>query len=407
MSQGPIRVAIVDVAQPIVDLDCRREGETAYAACWILACRAGRPVGSIELPLQGSHIPARQLESELRARFPDAWTADPDVDDAPLPRATVVVPTMVSRRDQLLRCVRSLTELDYPDYEVIVVDNRPAGAPPAQLPGVRVVRETRPGISAARNRGLQEATGEIVAFTDDDVEVDRRWLRALGERFAVEPEVAAVTGLVVPAELETPAQIFFEQSGSGLDRGYAPLRFQRAGRFEIKRRNLQDGTERTHSLYEMGELGLGSNMSFRTSLLRRAGGFDEALGTGTPAHGGEDLAILVELLEAGRPLAYEPGAIVHHTHRATLDDLKRQIHGYGVGFTAMLTAVALRHPRHFVGLASVIPAWLRSLRDPASAKQANRGADFPGDLGATELRGMVAGPAAYLRARRMQRRWAS
>ena len=215
------------------------------------------------------------------------------------------------------------------------------------------------------------------------------------------------TPMVVPAELETPAQIFFEQSGSGLDRGYAALTFARSGRFQVTRRDEDEGTERVQSLYEMGELGLGSNMAFRVAVLRAAGGFDEALGTGTPTRGGEDLAILVELLGDGHRLAYEPAAIVHHTHRATIADLERQIHGYGVGFTAMLTAIALRNPRHLVGLASVIPAWLRSLRDPASAKRANRTPDFPTELGGIELRGMLAGPAAYLRARRMQRRWAA
>jgi GT2 family glycosyltransferase len=403
---APIRVAVIDVAQPIVDLDCTRDCEPPYAAAWVLACRDGQPLGSAELPLHGTRIPAAQLERELRIRVGDAWDRAPVAGAPPLERATVVVPTAMSRPEQLRRCVRGLTELDHPDYEVIVVDNRPAGAAPIELPGVRLVREPRPGISAARNRGLAEATGEIVAFTDDDVEVDRRWLRALGERFARAPEVAAVSGLVVPAELETPAQIFFEQSGSGLDRGYAALTFERAGRFQIRRRDLQDGSQRVHSLYEMGELGLGSNMAFRTSVLRDAGGFDEALGTGTPTRGGEDLAVLVELLTAGYRLAYEPGAIVHHTHRATIADLERQIHGYGVGFTAMLTAIALRDPRHFVGLASVVPAWLRSLRDPASPKRANRTVDFPSGLGTAELRGMLAGPVEYLRARRIQRRWA-
>lgn len=403
---GPIRVAVIDVARPIVDLDCRREQEPPYASAWILVCREGRPLGSVELPLEGAKMPAQQLERELRAKLGDAWDREPD-DARPLAPASVVVPTAMSRPEQLRRCVRSLTQLDHPDYEVIVVDNRRAGAPPVELPGVRVVRETRPGISAARNRGLQQATGEIVAFTDDDVEVDGRWLRVLGERFARTPELAAVTGLVVPAELETPAQIFFEQSGNGLDRGYRPLAFERVGRFQVRRTDLQDGTELVHSLYQTGELGLGSNMAFRTSVLRAAGGFDEALGTGTPTRGGEDLAILLELLRAGHRLAYEPGAIVHHTHRATMDDLERQIHGYGLGFTAMLTAIALRDPGHFAGLASVVPAWLRSLRDPRSAKRANRSEQYPGELGTAELRGMLAGPAAYLRARRMQRRWAA
>jgi GT2 family glycosyltransferase len=404
---GPIRVAVIDASQPIVDLDCTRACDPPYAAAWVLVCREGRPIGSIELPLQGTRIPAEQLEYHLRARLGDALDRERPADTPRLARATVVVPTAMSRPEQLRRCVRGLLELDHPDYEVIVVDNRPAGTAPVDLPGVRVVREPRPGISAARNRGVAAATGEIVAFTDDDVEVDPGWLRALGERFARTPGLAAVTGLVVPAELETPAQIFFEQSGSGLDRGYRALTFERAGRFQIKRTDLEDGSERVHSLYETGELGLGSNMAFRACALRGAGGFDEALGTGTPARGGEDLEILLALLADGHRVAYEPAAIVHHTHRATLTDLERQIHGYGLGFTAMLTAIALRDPRHFAGLASVVPRWLRSLRDADSAKRANRTAEFPSELGAAELRGMLAGPVAYLRARHMQRRWAA
>ena len=183
-----------------------------------------------------------------------------------------------------------------------------------------------------------------------------------------------MTGLVVPAELETAAQIFFEQSGSGLDRGYAPLRSSVPAASESRA-----GTRRRparQSLYEMGELGLGSNMAFRIAVLRAAGGFDEALGTGTPTRGGEDLAILVELLAGGHRLAYEPAAIVHHTHRATIADLERQIHGYGVGFTAMLTAIALRDPRH-------LPAWPRSFRVAALAARSRFGqarkppSDFP------------------------------
>jgi GT2 family glycosyltransferase len=403
---GPIRVAVVDVSAPLQDLDCTREAAPPYIGAWVLACRGGRPLGSIELTLDGTQIEASVLERELRAKLGDAWSREP-LDDSPaLARASVVVPTALSRPEQLRRCVARLTELDHPDYEVIVVDNRREGAP-VEIPGARVVREPRPGISAARNRGLEAATGEIVAFTDDDVEVDRHWLRALGERFARDGDLAAVTGLVIPAELETPAQIFFEQSGSGLDRGYEALTFEHAGRFTIRRRSLEDGSELVHSLYQTGELGLGSNMAFRASVLRAVGGFDVALGVGTPTHGGEDLAMLMELIAAGHRVAYEPSAIVHHTHRATLADLERQIHGYGVGFTAMLTAIAMRDPRHVAGLAAVLPAWLRSLRSPASPKQSHRSDDYPSGLGRVELRGMLAGPPAYLRARRMQRRWAA
>jgi GT2 family glycosyltransferase len=412
---GPIRVAVIDLDRPLSDLDCTRATTPPYAAAWILACRTGRPLGAVELPLHGTRIPAAELERELRSRLGEQWlrepaatspgSREPPAGASPLARASVVVPTSLSRPDQLRRCVQRLTELDHPDFEVIVVDNRPAGASPVEIAGARVLREPRPGISAARNCGLAVATGNFVAFTDDDVQVDRLWLRSLGERFARDPGLAAVTGLVLPAELETPAQIWFEQSGSGLDRSYSPLTFERAGRFRMRRRGLEDGSELLQSLYAMGELGLGSNMAFRTSVLRAAGGFDEALGTGTPTHGGEDLAALVELLTAGERVAYEPGAIVHHTHRATVPELERQLYGYGVGFTAMLTAIALRDPRHFAGLASVLPAWVRSLRDPASAKRSRRTDAYPSTLGRLELRGMLAGPLAYLRARRMQRRW--
>lgn len=401
--RSPVLVAVIDVAEPIGALDCTRSVAPPYTAAWILACRSGRPLGSVQIAVTGTLITASELERELRAQLGAAWAGRPAGEPVTLARASVVVPSNFARPAQLRRSVQRLTELDHPDFEVILVDNRPAGAPAADIPGARVVREPRPGISAARNRGIAAATGEIIAFTDDDVVADRRWLRALGERFARQPELAAVTGLVVPLELETPAQALFEQSGSGLDRSFVPLTFERAGRFTVRRR--APGSERTGSLYETGEFGLGSNMAFRAGALREAGGFDLALGTGTQARAGEDLAMLIELLASGRRIGYEPDAIIQHSHRATMEELERQIRGYGVGLTAMLTAITLRHPRHALGLAAIVPRWLRSLRNPASAKQVHRAEDYPAALGRAELRGMIAGPAAYLRSRRFQRRW--
>jgi hypothetical protein len=93
-----------------------------------------------------------------------------------------------------------------------------------------------------------------------------------------QPDVAAVSGLVVPRELETSAQVLFEQSGSGLDRAFVPLTFERIGRFRVLRRAPGDGSEQVRSLYATGEFGIGSNMAFRVAVLRAVGGFDEALG---------------------------------------------------------------------------------------------------------------------------------
>jgi GT2 family glycosyltransferase len=403
--RSPVRVAIIDVAKPIEDLDCTRSEQPAYTSAWILACRSGIPLGSVEILLNDSVISGDTLEYECRRQLDDgAWELSPNPKIDTLPRASIVIPTNLARPDQLLRCVECLTQLDYPDYEIIVVDNRGGDTPSLEIPGTRVVREPHPGISAARNRGVSVASGDFIAFTDDDVVVDHRWLRALGERFVREPDVSVVTGLVAPQELETPAQVLFEQSGIGLDRGYVPLTFKRASGYQVLRRDLHSGEENLYSLYRTGEFGLGSNMAFRTTVLRAAGGFDEALGTGTPTCGGEDLAMLVELLAAGHSIGYEPSAIIQHSHRATMEDLERQIYGYGVGFTAMLTAVAFRDPRHIIGLAAVIPAWLRSLGDASSAKKVRRPEGYPEGLSRTELRGLVMGPVTYLRSRILQRR---
>lgn len=402
---SPIRVAVIDLASSLSDLDCTRPLADPYTAAWILVCRSGRPLGSITIPLDGPLITRAKLEYELYHQLREAGARNHQVDTSALTRASIVIPTNFARPDQLRHCVERLTKLDHPDYEIIVVDNRSGEAPEVDIPGARIVREPRPGISAARNCGIAAATGDIIAFTDDDVVADHRWLRAIGERFVCEPDVAVVTGLMVPLELETQAQLLFEQSNNGLDRCFDALTFEYIGHFKVLRRAHGAKTERIHSIYLTGEFGIGANMAFRTEKLRAIGGFDEALGVGTPAHGGEDIAMLTEMLMAGERLAYEPDAVVHHFHRATLAELERQLHGYGTGCTAMLTAITLRNPWHALGVAAIVPAWLRSLRDPSSARNAHRTQDYPPALARADLSGKLSGPFAYMRSRRVQRRW--
>ena len=429
-SAGPIRVATIDVARPLHDLDCTRGPGEHYGQAWILAVDDGRPLGMVQVTVDAPRIRAAELEAILRANLGTAWetarrgSIDARASKRRLPRATVVVPTVASRAEELVECVRRLSALDYPDFEVIVVDNR--GAPGAgddalarvaALPHVRVLVERRPGISAARNAGLHAARGEIVAYTDDDVEVDPQWLRALGRRFADDPLADAVTGLVMPKELETPAQVWFERSGSGLDRAYVALTFEsaaigypRAGRFSPRRFRVvrtaagESGTT-VGSVYATGEYGLGSNMAFRVQALRDLGGFDEALGAGTATCGGEDLAMLIGLLVSGRRLVHDPAAIVNHLHRREVGELERQIHGYGIGLTATLAGLVRHDPRHLAGILVALPAALRSLLSSSTGKRAKQPDGYPDHLVRMEQRGMLAGPLAYARSRRRQRRW--
>ncbi len=246
--------------------------------------------------------------------------------------------------------------------------------------------------------------------------VDVRWLDVIGRRFAADPDTTGVSGLVVPQELETPAQIWFERSGSGIDRSFAPLTFESQlrgrrstplslRRFRVVRRVGPPGGQSIVSLYAMGEFGIGSNMAFRAAALRDLGGFDLALGAGTQTCGGEDLMILLRILLSGGRLVNDPAILVHHLHRRDVAALERQIRGYGAGMTATLAALIARDPRHLLGLASVVPAWLRSMLRPHTGKRAKQASGYPRHLVALELRGMLSGPLAYARSRRLQRRW--
>jgi GT2 family glycosyltransferase len=407
----PIKVAVIDVER------CPETISAApnYSALWALIRERGRPRGMIKIPFDGAELGCERL-TEAIATLP-AQTDLPPVArprGSRLPSISVVIPSMLERPDGLRACLCSLAELDYPDYEVIVVDNRPAGAPAFEIAGARLVREPVSGISAARNRGLAAASGEIIAFTDDDVEVDPAWLLAIALRLQAHPEEACVTGLTLPRELETMAQIALEQyyGGFGL-RTFEPishrLRVPPSQKALLSPATVdafgEDGlTRRSFSLYATGSFGHGANMAFRTQALRDLGGFDLALGTGTPACGGEDLAMFARLIWRGDSVGFEPAALVHHTHRRDGDGLRRQIEGYGIGWGALLLALALEDHRHLGRMLGTVPRGMRAMGNGYRHKlRSERSEPQPSsrtsELARLELQGIAAGPMRYLRSR--------
>ena len=307
---------------------------------------------------------------------------------ADAPRITVVVATR--ERPRLLRvCLNALLDLAYPDYEIIVVDNAPETSATERLVRdlygdvVRYRREDHRGLSSAHNRGLQAATGSIVAFVDDDVVVDRHWLTALAEGFSAQPDVGCVTGLILPAELVTPAQLLLEQHG-GFDKG-----------FEMK--VFDTGANRPKDPlfpFTAGRLGSGANMAFDTEVLRGLGGFDTAIGTGTFARGGDDLAAFFRVVLEHKVI-YQPAAVVWHRHHREMAALQNQAFGYGVGLGAFLASVMVHEWRMWPGLLGRLPRGLSYAFGSSSERNRGRYQGCPSELGRLERRGLAYGPIAY------------
>ncbi len=109
-------------------------------------------------------------------------------------------------------------------------------------------------------------------------------------------------------------------------------------------------------------------MAFRRSVLGGIGGFDQALGGGTPARGGEDLAVFFSVLQQGCRLVYQPTMLVRHYHHRDYGSLRRVMLGYGMGLGAYLTKTVYDRPARLLDIARRVPPGLTYLLDGKSAK---------------------------------------
>jgi glycosyltransferase involved in cell wall biosynthesis len=319
------------------------------------------------------------------------------------PSVSVVIATR-NRPATLASTIQDLLDSSYAAFEIIVVDNDPSSDATRDMVGaitsadsrVRYLRETRRGVSWARNLGLAAATSEIVAFVDDDLKIDHNWLPSIARAFTLADNVACVTGMILPLELETQAQQLIEEYG-GYCKGFEQVIYDM-------------GEHRpAHPLFPFaaGTFGSGANFAFRASVFREIGGFDPHIGAGTPALGGEDLAAMFRIIATGHALVYEPAAIVRHRHYREYDALQRQLFSYGAGLTAFLTESTITAPNMIPQMLRNVPRGVRFALSVASPKNARKHDDYPRSLTLIEWRGMAYGPLAYLRGRVHARRLGS
>jgi GT2 family glycosyltransferase len=360
------------------------------------------------VPLRDGRCTAGEVAQAILARFEDAilrhrlaqalattgleaagglFDLAPGPDDAILPSLTIAVCTR-DRLDDLARCLDALGRVDYPNLEVLVVDNSTDMSARHLVesvhPGVRYSAEPCPGLNWARRRAVDESRGDLLAFIDDDVVVDRGWARAVGRVFGADEGVAAVTGLVMPLELAHRPQRIFERAG-GMGRGFQRRWFQRR----------QD--ELTSPRFANTSVcGVGAAMAFRRAFVVRAGSFDPALGAGTPTGGGDDLDFFFRVLKSGRALVYEPAASARHRHRASMAALTAQAEHWCSGMLAYLERTGHAY-------ADESPALLRLARRlvalyyPRRVLQSVVDPGLPLALALAEWRGARTGRARYAR----------
>lgn len=264
---------------------------------------------------------------------------------------SIVVATY-DRPERLYHCLTHLVQQNSRrSVEIIIVDNHPESGltPPivAKFPGVILVKESRQGLSFARNAGILASTGDIIIATDDDVTVSPGWLEKLISPL-VREDVMVVTGNVLPLSLTAFSQQLFEVYGDGgLGRGFTRWEANRkwfdSFRFQGVPTPLLGGT---------------ANAAFRASIFHHPGIglLEEMLGAGSPAGAGEDIYTFYKVLKSGYTIVYEPMAWVWHEHRPEMSSLENQMYNYGKGIVAyhlliLLTQKDFRALRNlFLGL---------------------------------------------------------
>ena len=358
--------------------DSRRHGEEAQATLIEAEVRASFAAGSAgtfvfawtdEWARGGTPVADWDFGVTTRDRRPKPALASLEAAyrNVPFPTSTAwpsvtVVLCSYNGASVIGQCLDGLARQDYPEYDVIVIDDGSTDET-ARIAGaydVTLVSTANQGLSAARNEGLARARGEIVAYIDDDAWPDRDWLKYLAWVYLTTDRVGVGGPNLPPPDDGRTARLVALAPGG-------PLHV------------LRTDTEAEHIP--------GCNSSFRTDRLRAIGGYDVGFRTA-----GDDVDVCWRLQECGWTIGFAPGAMVWHHRRGTVRGYARQQRGYGFA-EALLER---KWPGRFSPLGHV--AWPGQLYGSGSGS---------GPFAATSVYGGTWGTAPYQSVYERSSHWAA
>lgn len=312
------------------------------------------------------------MTSSARRSAPERYRS-PDQQATRLSSSLVICTR--SRTDALRHCLAAVSELDPAPQEVIVVDNSagdPEAAAAALQAGARYFIEPEPGLSRARNRGIQESRYDVVAFIDDDAIPCRDWLSQILAPYADE-RVSLVTGDTVANNDEAIAA------------ASRPVR------------SLSSTNPLWFEIANFGGLGFGTNMSLRRRCCTGEALFDVRLGRGAPIWIAEESHAFTQLLARGYQAVHVPAAVVFHP------DKQRDVGREAAASFAYWLLLACEFPGHRRDLLRFL--FRRLAHKPLSWPRDPHG---PGEIISSSLavkvKAVFAGAALYARTRKLLRR---
>jgi GT2 family glycosyltransferase len=313
------RLQVLSGTKPLVmaeiGLDSRRNGEdeqartldwqvrTAFAAgcagAFVFAWtdewhRGGHDIDGWDFGLTDRHRRPKPALAAVR----DAFSEAPFAPGIQWPRISVILCSHDGART-IRECCENLARVEYPDYEVIVVDDGSTDGTAAiarEYP-FRVISTPNEGLSSARNTGLGAATGEIVAYLDDDAYPDPQWLTYLAATFLSTGHVGVGGPNIAPPHDGLVAWCVDNAPGNP-----------------------------THVLLSDREAEHipGCNMAFRKAALEALGGFDPTFRVA-----GDDVDVCWAVLDRGGTLGFSPAAVIWHHRRGSVRAYWKQQRGYG------------------------------------------------------------------------------